>query len=117
MTDLLVIENLELWTHLGVPKEERTKEQRVRVTVELHLDLSKAAKTDDVNHSIDYAKLAADLKQLSQTERKTLERFAADCADLILKKYRPEAVTITATKFALPGSSGTSVTMTKEKKT
>ncbi len=113
VTDLLTITDLELWAHIGVPKEERETEQRLLVTIEMSLDAKAAAKSDDVKKSINYVDVTGDLKKLAMTERKTIERFAEDAAQMILKKHRPTSVTVTVKKFAVPGTESVSVRITR----
>ena len=104
MSDILNITDLELWTRIGVPKEERESEQRILVTVEMELDTRKAAKGDDVKKSINYSDMIVDLKELAKKERKTIERFAEDIATMIQRKHRTTSVTVTVKKCAIPGT-------------
>src|SRR3989338_531918 len=113
MSDLLSIIDLELWTHIGVPKEEREAEQRLLVTVEMSLDAKADAKSDDVKKSINYFDVTNDLKKLALTERKTIERFAEDAAQMILKKYKQTGVTVTVKKFAVPGTAYVAMQITR----
>ena len=109
----MTIHDLELWTHIGVPEEERKKEQRLLVTLEMQLDTDAAAKSDDIEKSIDYEKVVAEIRVLAKAERKTLERFAEDIAESVLKKFHPEQVTVTVKKFALPGTASVSLTIVR----
>src|SRR3990167_3064731 len=111
--DHLTIHDLELWTRIGVPEEERKAEQRLLLSVDMTLDTKAAAEGYDVKKSINYADLSQDLRALATTERKTIERFAEDAAGLILKKYHPESVTVTVKKFAVPGSAYVAITITR----
>ncbi len=111
MVDLLTITDLELWTRIGIPDLERETEQRLLITVEMNLDTRAAAKTDDVKKSINYFDVCEDLKTLAKTERKTIERFAEDAAQMILARHKPLSVRIHIKKFAIPGSSSISVTI------
>ncbi|NOS68100.1 MAG: dihydroneopterin aldolase [Candidatus Peribacteraceae bacterium] len=115
MSDLLTITDLELWTHIGVPKEERETEQRILVTVEMEIDAKAAAKSDDVKKSVNYSDVTNDLKELAKKERKTIERFAEDVAQMILKKYKTTAVTVTVKKFAIPGARHVTLTIIRTK--
>lgn len=115
MFDSLTITDLELWTRIGVPKEERASEQRLLVSIEMSLDAKAAAKSDDVKKSINYVDVADDVKALAQKERKTIERFAEDVAKMILNNYKTSSVTITIKKFAIPGSTSVSLTITRSK--
>ncbi len=111
MEDIIRISVLELWTHIGVPEEERSVPQRILISVELALSTKSAAKRDSV--SIDYATVAEDLRNLAREERRTIERLAEDAAAVILKKYRPKSVSVTVHKFALPGAKEVTLTITR----
>lgn len=111
MTDILSIHDLELWTRIGVPAEERQTEQRILVTIELLGDLSPVGKTDDITKGIDYEKLTNDVRALAKTERKTIERLAEDIAAMILKSYKPESVMVSVWKEPLPGVRGVKATI------
>ncbi|MDD4627835.1 MAG: dihydroneopterin aldolase [Candidatus Peribacteraceae bacterium] len=112
MPDLLTIENLELRTRIGLPEEERAKEQRVLVTVELSLATTQHHH-DDLEQSIDYASVVESVLELAKTERRTMEFFAEEIAALILKKFRAKSVCVTVKKFALPGIDHASFTVTR----
>jgi dihydroneopterin aldolase len=111
--DSLTITDLELWTHIGVPDEERKTEQRIHVTIELLGDLFPVGKTDDVTKGIDYEILTNDVRTLANTERKTIERLAEDIAAMILKSYKPQSVKVSVFKQPLPGVRGVTATITR----
>lgn len=113
MQDRLSITDLELRTRIGVTEDERANDQRLLVTVEMETDAAKVALHDDVMAGIDYGVVAADLRELAQSERKTIERFAEDAAAMILKKHRPPTVTITVKKFVIPGTADVRITITR----
>ena len=115
MSDQLNIIDCELWTRIGVSKEEREAEQRLLVTVGMTVDTRAAAKSDDVKKSINYFDLATDLKLLAHKERKTIERFAEDIAQMILKKHKPIDVTVTVKKFAIPAAKAIEIQITRTK--
>ncbi|MBI2635715.1 dihydroneopterin aldolase [Candidatus Peregrinibacteria bacterium] len=112
--DTLTIADLELWTHIGVSEEERATEQRLLVTIEMSFDAETAARSDDVKRSINYFDVANDMRELAMKERKTIEYFAEDAAQTILKNYKTSAVTVAVKKFALPGSAHVAVTLHRE---
>lgn len=106
--DTLKIKDLELWTHIGVPEKERTKEQRLLIDLTLQIKV-----TDKDAVSIDYEQVVEDIRALGKTERKTVEKLAMDIAESVLKKYSPESVTVTVTKFPLPFTKHVSLTITR----
>jgi FolB domain-containing protein len=115
MSDLIRIEELELWTRIGVPAEERVKEQRVLVSCSVFLSTKEAAKTDDHHRSTDYAALIEGIRKLAMTERKTIERLAEDIAALCLEERNIEAAEVTVKKFPFPDVKEVSVTIERRK--
>lgn len=109
---LLHIESLELWTHIGVPAEERGKEQRILVSLELEVR-EEAGKSDDLKDALDYGTLMEAIKRCAKGERKTLERFGEEIIETIMKFDRAEKVTVHLTKFVLPGIKGITVTLSR----
>ena len=118
MEDCITITDLEVWTHIGVPAAERATEQRLLISIECTLDTKASAKEDNVKKSINYLDLSFDIQKLAQKERKTIERFADDVARITLRNYKPESVTVTVKKFALPGAREVALTIirTRHKK-
>lgn len=53
--DIIFIRGLEFYGYIGVSEEERKVGHRFKVEVELEADLRKAAQTDDVADTTDYA--------------------------------------------------------------
>lgn len=116
MTDRLEIRDLELTTRLGVPPEERAAPQTVLVTLGIGCSLSAVAKQDDPQAGIDYAALAADIRKLGKTERKTIERLAEDIAALVLRKTSALDVTVSVTKHPpIKDVRGVSATITRSR--
>ncbi len=102
--DSLFIDGLELWTRIGIADEEREKEQRLTVNIELFLDLSPAGTNDDLTRSIDYLAVTQQVRELAKTERKTIEALAEDIAAMILKQFTPAGgVKVSVWKFPIPG--------------
>ncbi len=111
--DRLSIAGLELWTCIGVPVSERAREQRILVDIECTLDSRASAEADEVQRSIDYFDLTQAVRALAQTERRTIERFAQDIADLALSQFKPESVTVTVKKFPFADADHVSLTITR----
>ena len=114
-SDTLIISDLSVWTHIGVPSVERATEQQLLVTVEMSLDTKAAAKSDDVKKSINYFNVAEDIKTLAKTERKTIERFAEEVAKMILKKHKTSSATVTVIKFPPIGAASVCLTVTRKR--
>ena len=96
--DSLTLRGIEVWTKIGVPDAERAKPQRLLVDLELKANLKEVAEHDDVSKGIDYAAVVAVIRGLGETERKTVERFAEDAAEVVLKQFKPREVTVVVRK-------------------
>ena len=107
---LLHIESLGLWTHIGVPDEEREKEQQILVSLMLEVR-EEASKSDALGDTLDYTSLVAALKKAAKGERKTLEKFGQELIATILKFDRVEKITMNLTKFVLPGTKGVTISL------
>ena len=94
--DSIIISDLEVLTHIGVPEVERKTAQRILVTVQMDTNTKDTAASDDIKHAIDYAIVAEQIQELAQTERKTIELFTEDIAHMVLTQFKPSSVTITA---------------------
>ena len=57
MTSKIIIENLKIYAYHGVFPEERIIGTDFILNVELHADLSNAAKTDNLRDTINYAEV------------------------------------------------------------
>ena len=106
------ISTLELWTHIGVPMEERVCEQRIFVSARITCKET-ASQSDAITETIDYTEVIDAIKACSTLERKTLEKFAADIADAILAFDRVEHVEVSLTKHILPGTKGITITLSR----
>ena len=101
--DTITISNLELWTHIGIPAEERLKEQPVLVSLTIHKDLSDASTNDHLEGSIDYQEVVDLLKRKAQENSlHTLEAFATELANAVLENFETNKVDITVKKFVIP---------------
>lgn len=112
----ITIHELEVFFHVGVPAEERTKPQRLLLTIEMEHDFRTAATTDDIAATIDYFDVAQKVIALGKGRSwKLIEKLGSDVADLVLTGYRPATVTVTVKKFPIPQAAHVSVTLTKQR--
>ena len=95
-----MIHQLEYYGYHGVFDEERTLGQRYYIDLILELDLTEAAQNDSVDHTINYATVCRQVKQIVQ-ERKVqlIETLGENIATLLLRTYTSlNAVTVKVTK-------------------
>ena len=111
MSDRLAITDLEVWTRIGLTKEERAQEQRLLISVIVNLNSASPHK-DDLEQSVDYAEIAGKIRSITQAkERRTMEGLAEELATMILSTFRVKSVGVTVKKFALPGIAHASFTI------
>ncbi|HZL13284.1 MAG TPA: dihydroneopterin aldolase [Verrucomicrobiae bacterium] len=109
--------DLELHYRIGISKAERAWPQRLLVTIDMELDVADAIKSDNIRDTINYFDVAQILfKWGKNREWNLIEKLTDEMADLILKKFQPESVTIELKKFPLPESKYISLTLTKHRK-
>lgn len=110
------IVDLEVHFHIGVPRRERARPQRLLLSVDMIHDFSAAAATDRVSKTIDYFKVAQQIVKLGDGRSwKLIEKLAMDVADLVLKEFSATSVTVTVKKFPLPQASHVAVSLTKDR--
>ena len=88
MADKITLTGLELFGRHGCSESERKYDQPFVVDAELYLDLTRAAKTDDLGETIDYVAVLGDIRKIVEgTSRNLIETVAQDIADLLLRRY------------------------------
>lgn len=112
----ITIVDLEVFYCVGVGDEERSRPQRLLLTVDMSFDFSSASVSDRIEKTIDYQAVANDLLRFGEERSwKLLERLAANIADMIMAEYRPQAVLVEIKKFVIPQARHVSVTLTRSR--
>jgi dihydroneopterin aldolase len=106
MSDLIRIVDLEVWSRLGVPEPERAQPQRLLINLEIRVDdFGKAAATEDIAETVDYAAVANYAKNYAtERSRHLLETFAQQLADGLLNAFPIKKLRLEVKKFALPNT-------------
>ncbi|MGH2819498.1 MAG: dihydroneopterin aldolase [Actinomycetota bacterium] len=82
--DVIRIRGLRVDTHIGVTAEERARPQTVVVDVEVHTDLTRAGRSDELSHTIDYGHLVQRVAEaVRSAEARLLEHVAEEVAALV----------------------------------
>ncbi|MEY8000570.1 2-amino-4-hydroxy-6-hydroxymethyldihydropteridine diphosphokinase [Clostridium sp. Mt-5] len=86
--DVMYIKDLEVYAYHGVNQAEKDMGQRFLISLKIFMDLSEAAKEDDLNKTLNYADLCCQIEDEFKREKYNLiERAAESLASFILKKY------------------------------
>ena len=108
--DTIVIQDLAVSYHVGVPQAERANPQRLLLTVEMGCDFSRAAQTDDLTQTIDYYAVCQRLLRFGEGRSwKLIETLAVDIATLVRTEFRAETVAVEVKKFIIPETQYVSV--------
>jgi len=101
--DAILIRNLEIFSHIGITREERTEAQRLTVSLEIEPLFDFWALNDRIENTIDYAEVCEIVKTLSLARpRRLIETLAEEIATDLLARYRIERIVVELHKFILP---------------
>jgi FolB domain-containing protein len=119
MPDLIVIERLEFRGHCGVTPEERAKPQPLAVDLELTCPLRPAGVSDDLAHTIDYARVVQRVMEVGTVqESRLLETLAERLLTMLFDEFPITHVKLWVRKLhppitAVTGSVGVTVERTR----
>ena len=114
--DTIVIRDLGVLSHIGVPDEERANAQRLMITVEMRGDFSRACATDDIQHTINYYDVSRRIVALCQEQTyRLLEKLAEDIARIVLNEFGALETTVEVKKFILSDARYVSVRINRER--
>jgi dihydroneopterin aldolase len=109
--DRVFIKDLRVETVIGIFDWEREIKQAVSLDVEMAFDIRAAAKSDDIEDTLDYKAVAKRLIQVVQaSEFQLVESLAERCAALILGEFPVDWLRLKLSKpGAVRGSSAVGV--------
>lgn len=103
MADRIFIQRLEFQGSCGVTLEERQYPQPIAVDAELDYDISAASATDDVEKTVDYARVAQRIVEIGTKEHcGLLETLAERLVSMILAEFPVERVRLWIRKLDPP---------------
>jgi 7,8-dihydroneopterin aldolase/epimerase/oxygenase len=114
LSDEIHIEQLEVFTHIGVPEEERGTPQRLAVSVSFWPDHEAGNLADKIENAVNYSVVAEEAKNFVRDQSVNLiETLADQLAMHLLKTFRMQKVTIELRKFPFEDAKYVSVTVTR----
>ena len=104
MSDKIIVTGIEVYGRHGCSEAERRRGQIFKIDVELDLDLSVAADSDNIKDTVDYATIIFGVERtVSGTPRNLIETVAEEIAATILENFaRVEAVKVVLHKPNAP---------------
>jgi 7,8-dihydroneopterin aldolase/epimerase/oxygenase len=112
--DEVHIEQLDVFTRIGVPVEERANPQRLTVSISFWPYQQTSDLADHIERTVNYSTVAEETKNFVRDQSVSLIETLADrLASHLLKSFSIQKVTIELRKFALQEAKYVSVTVTR----
>jgi dihydroneopterin aldolase len=112
--DEIHIEQLDVFTRIGVPEEERANPQKLTVSISLWPYQQPNDLADHIECAVNYSTVAEETKNFVRDQSVSLIETLADrLASHLLKSFPIQKVTIELRKFALQDAKYVSVTVTR----
>ena len=93
--DKIFINDLQVETVIGIFDWEREIKQTISINLEMEFDISKAAKSDDINDSLDYKKVSKRIISLCEkADSYLVENLIEKIAQVVLKEFPVSKVTV-----------------------
>jgi FolB domain-containing protein len=96
--DRIHIRDLVVRCIIGVFEHERTEKQEVVINVTMHVDLSRAGRSDKIKDTVDYKKVKKEILQTAETSEFSLIERLAECIAEIVLAHGVERVDVTVDK-------------------
>jgi dihydroneopterin aldolase len=112
--DKIHIEQLDVYTRVGVPEEERANPQRLTANISLWPYQETSDLADHIGRAVNYSAVADETKNFLRHQSVNLiETLAERLANHLLKNFPIQKVTIELRKFVLQDAKYVSVTVTR----
>ena len=112
--DKIHIEQLDVFTRIGVPEEERASPQKLTVSISLWPYQQPSDLADHIERAVDYSAVAEETKKFVRDQSVSLVETLADMlASHLLTSFPIQKVTIELRKFALQDAKYVSVTVSR----
>ena len=108
--DKIRIVDLEVFFQVGVGDEERSRPQRLLISVEMEHDFTSAISRDDLAETVDYHAVCQQIINLGEgCHWHLIETLAADIAALVKGEFKPRSIQVEVKKFIIPQAAHVSV--------
>ncbi len=99
MTDVILIQGIQIPAALGVSAAERRMRRPVTLDLELETDLHAAGRSDRIQHTIHYKRVFEVVEDVAANQaHKLVEALGHRIAEAVLGKFDVDAVTVTVRK-------------------
>ena len=114
--DIIHVQELHLWAHVGVLDSERLLGQSFLVDFSIWKDLAQASQNDELSYTVDYSVAIRGLQKLAlNINCMTIEHFSEVILDYLEELYGPFPIRVILKKCS-PPVNGFNGTVSVEKK-
>jgi dihydroneopterin aldolase len=114
VSDQIHIEQLEIFTRIGVPEKERSSPQRVTVSISFWPYHEQRDTADKIDNTVNYSIVAEETKNFVRKQSTNLIETLADrLAMHLLNTFRIQKITVELRKFPLEDAKHVSVIVTR----
>jgi dihydroneopterin aldolase len=104
------IHDLAVKGRIGVPDSERENPQRLLVSVRFQIETSFAGLFDQLEKTVDYAAVAAEVEKVVETScAHLIEKLVSEIGDTLMARFPMQRLEIELKKFILPNARYVSV--------
>ena len=115
MSDVILIDSLELSARIGISDEERAEPQRLTVTLELKPLQNFTTLEDRIEKAVDYFKVCERAKKIAAESRCALiETLAEKIAHTLIDDFSIQGINVELRKYILPDTRYVSVKIHRE---
>lgn len=101
--DIIRLKEITVFPRLGVGDLEKSWVQKVTLDVEMRLDLSAAARSDELAQTVDYQRVYETVREVSERRKYHLiESLAREIGATIRERFPVERIIVRVRKLSLP---------------
>ena len=116
MEDTIIVSQLEVRAHVGVPAPERGAPQLLSISLNIIPERGLAGLGDDVLKTVDYAAVCDAVSQeVNRVSRHLIETVAEDVAAVVLRRFAVRAIEVEVRKFILRDTEYVAVRIRRER--
>jgi dihydroneopterin aldolase len=113
--DCIHVEQLEVFTHIGVTDSERAAPQRLSLSMTIWPRTGFDQSNDEIANTVDYSAICATARDYVEARSgRLIETLARNLAQELLVRFPIRRITIQIRKFVVPNTKYVAVTLTRE---
>jgi dihydroneopterin aldolase len=113
--DRILIEQLEVYARVGVTNDERSRPQRITLSLTVWPKVGFDGFEDDISRTVDYSEFCRSAREFVESRSdKLIETLVSEVAAHLLKEFPLRAIEIELRKYVLPDAKHVAVIIRRE---